>query len=58
MIDDNFEFEIVFGRSSQKAFPLWHGEAVTDEGADFGLGLLYAGRFRRLRAASVASFLV
>ena len=32
------------------AFPLggrWHGEAVTDEGADFGLGLLYAERFRR-----------
>ena len=38
-----------------KAFPLggrWHGEAVTDEGAGFGLGSLYAGGFRRLRAAS------
>ena len=23
----------------------WHGEAVTDEGAGFGLGLLYAGGF-------------
>ena len=31
-----------------KAFPLggrWHGEAVTDEGAGFGLGLLYAEGF-------------
>ena len=30
----------------------WHGEAVTDEGAGFGLDSLYAGEFRRLRAAS------
>ena len=30
----------------------WHGEAVTDEGAGFGLRLLCAGEFRRLRAAS------
>ena len=38
-----------------KAFPLggrWHGEAVTDEGTGFGLRLLYAGAFRRLRAAT------
>ena len=31
-----------------QAFPLggrWHGEAVTDEGAGFGLGLLYAEGF-------------
>ena len=35
-----------FAAQSSLAFPLggrWHGEAVTDEGADFGLGLLYAG---------------
>ena len=30
----------------------WHGKAVTDEGAGFGLRLLCAGEFRRLRAAS------
>ena len=30
----------------------WHGEAVTDEGAGFGLRLLCAGEVRRLRAAS------
>ena len=29
-----------------------HGEAVTDEGTGFGLRLLCAGEFRRLRAAS------
>ena len=40
---------------STLAFPLggrWHGAAVTDEGAGFGLNSLYAGGFRRLRAAS------
>ncbi len=40
---------------STLAFPLggrWHGAAVTDEGAGFRLNSLYAGGFRRLRAAS------
>ena len=41
--------------SPQKPSPSggrWHGEAVTDEGTGFGLRLLCAGEFRRLRAAS------
>ena len=40
---------------STLAFPLggrWHGAAVTDEGAGFGLNSLCTGEFRRLRAAS------
>ena len=38
------------------AFPLggrWHGEAVTDEGADFGLGLLYGRDFAAPAAGQV-----
>ena len=30
----------------------WLAEGQTDEGIDFRLGLLYAGEFRRLRAAT------
>ena len=39
-----------FAARASPAFPLGgrrHGKAVTDEGADFGLGLLYTGGFRR-----------